>query len=128
MASGGLPDQRLARAAAKRASLVSSPRDTHRLGDLVGLIVEQDPARRRLDIVKLSRPYRPDERGDRAACDEEGEWEHDVERGHEATSLVANARERNELASTVSELAGISSAAIKGWITPAAARLPAIRL
>jgi len=89
------------------------------------VVVVEDAARRRVEVVELAGAHRPREGGDGAARDEEREREYDVQRDHGAPP---NARERSELASTVSELAGMSSAAINGWMTPAAASAPAVRL
>src|SRR4029079_10798739 len=89
------------------------------------LIVEQEAPRRGVDVIELAGTHRPAERDHGARDDEQGEGKDDVEHCHE---LPLNARERRELASTVSELAGISSAAINGWMTPAIASEPAIKL
>lgn len=75
------------------------------------ILVEQDAAGRRVEIVELTATYRPCERRDRAARDEQRERKHDVERDHFAS---LNARVRKEFASTVSELTGMSRAAISG--------------
>jgi hypothetical protein len=90
-----------------------------------GWIVEQDAPRRRIDVVELTRAHGPDEGCNCRASDQQCERQYDVERDHE---VLRNARDRSELASTVSELSGITSAAIKGWITPITASVPAVRL
>ena len=82
------------------------------------LVVAEDAPRRRVDVVELAGAHGPRERGDGAGGDQEGEREDDVERGH---GSFRNARERSELASTVAELSGISSAATSGWTSPVAA-------
>src|SRR3954469_2757716 len=93
-----------------------------------GLVfVEQDPAGRRVDVIELTGADGPHECPDRTGGDEQRERKDEVEGGHDELRS-RNARERNELASTVSELAGISSAASRGWISPAAASVPAVRL
>lgn len=88
-------------------------------------IVEQDAPRRRIDVVELTGTHGPDEGCNCRASDQQRERYHDVQRDHE---VLRNARDRSELASTVDELSGITSAAISGWITPTTARVPAVRL
>src|SRR4051812_29886272 len=95
-----------------------------------GLVVEQDPARRGVDVIELPGAHRPHERGDRPSREQECEWEDQVQDGHGELVRVGsrNARDRSELASTVSELSGITAAAISGWIRPVTASAPATRL
>jgi hypothetical protein len=71
-------------------------------------VIEQDTARRCLDIIELTGPHDPDEGTDRAAGDHECERKYDVERDHR------KALERKELASTAADDSGISSAASSG--------------
>src|SRR5690349_13859075 len=98
---------------------------TRRQGLRAGpIVVEQDTARWRVDVVELAGTDRPHERSDGAACDQERERKHDVERDHGRPPR--NARERSELPSTVSELAGIRTAAMSGWMTPAIASAPTL--
>src|SRR5678815_4327810 len=110
-------------------------------------VFEQDPARRCVDIVELTGPNGPRKGCDCGPREQQGEWENEVQHGHGATSLRSsyaaragsagaravgddprNARDRSELASTVSELSGMTSAAISGWMSPLTARPPATRL
>jgi len=88
-------------------------------------IVEQDPPRRRVDIVELPRPDGPRKGCDRDAGKHQREWENHVQDRHVRSR---KARDRKELASTVSELSGMTAAAINGWIKPVTARPPATRL
>jgi len=76
-----------------------------------------------VDVVELAGANRPDERTDGESCDEQGERKHDVERKHQRSPRKA--RDFRELARTVSELAGMSNAAMSGWMTPATASAPA---
>src|SRR5213078_776345 len=91
------------------------------------IVVEQDPARRGVDVIELAGPDGPRKGCDRDAGEHQGEREDEIEDGHRGSS-ARNARERSELASTVSELRGMTAAAISGWIQPSTARLPASRL
>lgn len=77
------------------------------------MVVEQDPARGRIDIVELPRANDPDERRDRHSSDEQCERDDQIECGH---GELRKARERSELARTVNELSGITAAATSGWI------------
>jgi AAA family ATP:ADP antiporter len=76
------------------------------------VVFEQDPARRGVDVVELAGAHDPGERGHGHARDQQREGQDDIERGHRDS--FRKARERSELPSTVSELSGIKSAAIKG--------------
>jgi hypothetical protein len=85
-------------------------------------IVEQDAARRGVDIVELAGADGPRKRGDGAGGADEREAEDQEHHGHR------KALERSELASTVSELSGIAAAAMSGWTRPVTASVPAMRL
>jgi len=91
----------------------------------VGFVVEQDPPRRRVHIVELPGPHDPDEGGDRPHGDPEPARDDGIQQG---PTVSLNARDRSELASTVSELSGITAAAINGWTSPVTASVPAARL
>lgn len=98
---------------------------------ICAFVLEQDPAGWRVDIVKLAGTHRPRKRCDRHSRDQEGEWEDEVQDDHVGSlpdACPRKARDRSELASTVSELSGMTAAAISGWINPLTARPPATRL
>lgn len=89
------------------------------------IVVEENAVGRRVEIVKLAGAYAPREGRDSPGNDEQRERQHDVKRDHGAPR---NARVRKEFASTVSELAGMSSAASSGWMMPVTASTPVVML
>lgn len=87
------------------------------------LVVEQDSPWRGIDIVELARANRPHEGADGNGREYQRQWKNEVEYCHQR-----NAFDRKELASTVSELSGMTAAAISGWMRPLIASAPATML
>jgi len=90
------------------------------------LIVEYSHGRR-IEVIELPPPRAHDERDDRGEHDECGQWDDDEDHAHRAPAL-GNVVLSQEASTTVSELAGISTAAISGVITPVTASVAPITL
>src|ERR1043165_6221554 len=86
-------------------------------------IFEQDATRWRVDIVELARANHPDEGTDGDARERQRKRQDEIEDRHQR-----NAFDRSELARTVSELSGMTAAAISGWMRPLIASAPATTL
>lgn len=93
--------------------------------NVASVLVDEHANRWGIQIVELPGSHGPCECEHRDRGTADGETEDEIQGYHRA---LPKARERLELKSTVSELAGIITAAIKGLITPVTARMPAVRL
>src|SRR5690606_37756041 len=99
------------------------------------VIIMQHPHRRRVEIIELSGPCRPDVRPDRERHDQDGQREHHEEDAHAAARVCIGSRtpatwpvmvpvkvRLSQLVSTtVRDEAGIISAATSGDSTPSIA-------
>lgn len=94
-----------------------------RFGPIAGL-VDEDALARTLEILVLVAAYRPQERQERPAPQQQGQWDEVDEAAH--GSLPA--RSRRALPTTVSDDADMASAAAKGVIWPRKAIGSATRL
>jgi len=90
-------------------------------------IIMEHPHRRRIEVIELSSPSARDERDDRGEHDERCQGDDDENHAHEARS-IGNVRLSHDTSTTVSELAGMSTAAISGVITPVTASAAPITL
>ena len=102
-------------------------RSAARLGCLPLRIIIEHPHRRRIEIVELAPPSAGDERDDRGKHDERRQRHDNEDHAHDARP-VGNVRLTHEASTTVSELAGMSTAAISGVITPVTASVTPITL
>ena len=91
-----------------------------RSGVLTAPIIIQHPNRRRIQVIELASPSARDERDDRGEHDESCQRDDDENHAHEARS-VGKLRLSHDTSTTVSALAGMSTAAISGVITPVTA-------
>lgn len=101
------------------------PRDVHRL--FIQLIVNQDATRRALKIIILTRPDRPDERGEAQAAKQQrngNEDRDDVHLGPSASSRF----NRSAFIVTSRDEDDIATAATSGVTKPAIAKGTAIAL
>ena len=90
-------------------------------------IIMEHPHRRRIEVIELSSPSARDERDDRGEHDERCQGDDDENHAHDACS-IGNVRLNHDTSTTVSELAGMSTAAISGVITPVTASAAPIAL
>lgn len=90
-------------------------------------VIIEHPNRRRIEVIELPPPSARHERDDRSEHDERSQRDDNEDHAHAARS-VGNVRLSHDASTTVSELAGISTAAISGVITPVAASVAPIRL
>lgn len=89
--------------------------------------IVKHPDRRRIEIIELTPARAHDEPNDRGEHDERGERNHDENHAHRARSF-GNVVLDHDASTTVNELAGISTAAMSGVITPVTASVAPIRL
>ena len=98
-----------------------------RRGCLPLRIIMKHPDRRSIEVIELALSSARDERDDRGEHDERGQRDDNEDHAHDAGS-VGNVRLSHDASSTVSELAGMSTAAISGVITPVTASVAPITL
>lgn len=94
-------------------------------------IIVQHADRRRIEIIELALSCCADEGEQSAGCQQERERKHDRDHAHDRPPvgcLAANGLDLRQMATTVSELAGMMIAASSGLISPAIAKLAAIAL
>ncbi len=89
------------------------------------LILGKDAKRRGVQIVVLAAPNGAGEGVDRQSGQADGQREDDEDHFH---AEVPKVRERSAMARTVSELAGMTMAAMMGLMTPRTAQEPATTL
>ena len=90
-------------------------------------IIIEHPHRRRIEVIELPSPSARNERDDRGEHDERRQRDNDEDHAHDARSF-GNVRLSHDASTTVSELAGMSTAAISGVITPVTASVAPITL
>jgi len=98
-----------------------------RRGCLLVRIIMEHPHRRRIEVIELPAPSARHERDDRGKHDERRQRHDNEDNAHDARSL-GNVSLSHDASTTVSELAGISTAAISGVITPVTASVAPITL
>ena len=83
-------------------------------------VVEQHSHGRRVPVVVLARPDRPEKRDQESTCDQNAEADEDNDYGHQSIPFLRAAARTAVVvnATIVMELRGISTAAIRGESVP----------
>lgn len=92
------------------------------------IIVKEHAVRRGVEVVKLSLADGVGEGNDGAPGEDECQWQNDEEHAHGVPPLQRKAPVRTQIARTVSELAGMTIAAMSGLMSPATEIAPATML
>lgn len=90
-------------------------------------VIVQHPHRRSVEVIELPAPSARDERDDRGEDDERRQRHDNEDHAHDTRSF-GNVSLSHDASTTVSELAGMSTAAISGVITPVTASVAPITL
>ena len=97
------------------------------LTSLLDSFIVEHPHGRCIEVIELTAASAHHERDDCGEHDEGGQRDDDEDHAHRAPSL-GNVVLSHDASTTVSELAGISTAAISGVITPVTASVAPITL